>query len=133
MAFLNDSYTNPKGIDYSSLHGATKKDAKKSFAMPTAAGGHKTVEADKPGFNKDLKKRIKNSDNIAQETRLKIKLGKKEQRQEGRAQNKLDRNPGYIKNAAEKNADSNAKNAMLQLVTNPYSRSNSLINTQRKK
>jgi len=49
------------------------------------------------GFNRNLKKRIKGADNIAQQTRLNIKLDKKEQRQEKRAQKMLDRNPEYTR------------------------------------
>lgn len=54
------------------------------------------------GFNRNLKKRIKGADNIAQQTRLKIKLDKREQNQERRAQKKLDRNPEYVQRASDK-------------------------------
>tara|TARA_R110000751_G_scaffold87326_1_gene173170 strand:+ start:160 stop:726 length:567 start_codon:yes stop_codon:yes gene_type:complete len=98
----NDGYTNPKGTDFSSIPRATKKAMKESFAMPTAAGGDKVVEAEEPGFNKDLKKKIKNSDNIAQKTRRSVRLEKKEDRQEARAKRIIKRNPEYAQGISDK-------------------------------
>ncbi len=78
------------------------------------------LQTDPDGFNRNLNKRIKRADNIAQQTRLNIKLDKKEQRQEKRAQKMLDKNPEYANRAAEKSAQANAKQAMLQqIVSNP--------------
>ncbi len=77
------------------------------------------------GFNRGLKKRIKGADNIAQQTRLKIKLDKKEQNQEKRAQNKLDRNPEYVQRASDK-AESKVDASInkLDAAMNPFKPTN---------
>jgi len=99
----NDSYNNVGKINFASFNvaggsktsggaisdGSENNDAIKSSLASAESGGGTS------GYNKDLNSRIDDADNIAQETRLKIKLDKKEGRQEKRAQNKLDRNPEY--------------------------------------
>ncbi len=65
-------------------------------------GAMKELQDNPDGFNRNLNKRIKRADNIAQQTRLNIKLDKKEQRQEKRAQKMLDKNPEYAKRVSDK-------------------------------
>jgi len=77
------------------------------------------------GFNRNLKKRIKGADNIAQQTRLKIKLDKKEQNQERRAQKKLDRNPEYVQRAFDKaEGRVDASLSKLDAAMNPFKPTN---------
>jgi len=74
------------------------------------------LKANPTGFNRNLNKRIKRADNIAQQTRLNIKLDKKEKRQEKRAQIMLDKNPEYVNRAAEEGAQALAEKAKEEQV-----------------
>ncbi len=86
-------------------------------------GAMKELQDNPDGFNRNLNKRIKRADNIAQQTRLKIKLDKKEQNQKRRAQNKLNRNPEYAKRVSDK-AESkvDASLSKLDAAMNQYNR-----------
>lgn len=88
-------------------------------------GAMKELQDNPDGFNRNLNKRIKRADNIAQQTRLKIKLDKKEQNQKRRAQNKINRNPEYAKRASDK-AESkvDASLSKLDAAMNQYNPTN---------
>ena len=89
------SYTNPR-INVSTIFSAG---GKKPSAIgltennDVIKGAMEELKDNPDGFNRNLNKRIKRADNIAQQTRLNIKLNKKEQRQKKRAQRMLDKNP----------------------------------------
>ena len=119
---MNGNYANPS-LGVHQFNRADGADSGAKFSSETSSvikDALSMIQADPTGFNRNLNKRIKRADNIAQQTRLNIKLDKKEERQEKRAQKMLDKNPEYANRAVEKSAQANAKQAMLeQIVSNP--------------
>ncbi len=115
-------YTNPK-LAVSPIFSAGGEKTSAIGSGETSENINSALEQlqdDPTGFNRNLNKRIKRADNIAQQTRLNIKLDKKKQRQEKRAQKMLDKNPEYVNRTAEEAAQGNAKKAMLeQVISNP--------------
>ena len=124
---MGGAYANPKrditkiNIRPMAVAGGEKAGSIGSGETSEVVLGALSMIKDNPtGFNRNLNKRIKRADNVAQQTRLNIKLDKKEKRQEKRAQEMLDRNPEYVNRTAEEAAQGNAKKAMLeQVISNP--------------
>jgi hypothetical protein len=122
-----ESYTKPK-IAVTPISSANGEKSSAIGSGETSENINSALEQsqdDPTGFNRNLNKRIKRADNIAQQTRLNIKLDKKEQRQKKRAQKMLDKNPEYAKRASDK-AESkvDASLSKLDAAMNQYNPTN---------
>lgn len=113
------SYTNPV-IGTSLIRSASGGGSNNSFHKENNSAINKAnaqLADPQSGFNRGLKKRIKGAGNIAQQTKLKIKLDKKERNQEKRAQKKLDRNPEYTREAEKERGSKMKKVQNIQANT----------------